>query len=93
MYKMSIYFYFYEVEMLYIGSTFNLKKRQDRHKSSLKCGDTMPFYKYLREKNLTFDNLRIEVVETAIYEREPLKILEDMMIQYSKPKCNKSIFK
>ena len=88
MYKMSIYFYFYEDEILYIGSTFDLKQREKRHKSCLKCGDTMPFYKYLREQNLIFDNLRIEIVETAIYEKEPLKILEDMMIEYWKPKCN-----
>ena len=85
---MSVYFYFYQNEMLYIGSTFNLKQRKKDHKSALKCGNTRPFYKYLREHNLNFDNLRIEVVETAIYEKEPLHILEDMMIDYWKPKYN-----
>ena len=51
----------------------------------------MFFHNYLRERNLTFEDLQIEVVETAIYEKGPLKILEGMIIKYWKPKCNNNI--
>ena len=88
---MSVYVYSYNNEILYIGSTFVLYQRKVRHKSNLKCGNTVPFYKYLREQNLTFNDLQIEVIETAIYEKDPLKILERMMIEYWKPKCNYTI--
>ena len=87
---MSVYAYFYNEECLYIGSTFDINRRKSTHKSSLKNkGERdLPFYKYLRQKNLTFDDLTIEIVETAINEEASLLLLEKMLIEYLKPNCN-----
>lgn len=85
-----IYVYMLNDEMLYIGSTFNLKKRERKHTSDLKKGH-QPFHRYLNEKGLKIDDLHKEVVETAIYEKEPLEILERMLIEHWEPLCNVNI--
>ena len=85
---MSIYFYFYEDELLYIGSTFDMKARIGIHKSRLKYNSTIKFYKYLRENNLTFDNLEMEEVETEITDDLQLKILEQNCQDLYEPICN-----
>lgn len=84
----SIYFYFYQDKLLYIGSSMDMKVRIDRHKSRLKCGSTVKFYKYLREQNLTFDNLELEEVETEITDDIELKILERKCQDLYEPLCN-----
>ena len=84
----SIYFYFYQDKLLYIGSTFDMKRRIIEHKSRLKCDSNIPFYKYLRENSLVFHNLEIEIVEAGINDKEELRLLEGKCITLYKPKCN-----
>ena len=85
---MSIYFYFYEDELLYIGSSMNMKRRIKEHKSRLKCGSNIPFYNYLRENNLTFDTIELEDVKTEVTYKEQLRLLEGKCIMLYKPICN-----
>jgi predicted GIY-YIG superfamily endonuclease len=74
---MSIYAYSYNNELLYIGSTMDLKDREKKHKKSLKTGkNEQPFHRYLKKQNLNIENLHKDVVETAIFEKEPLEMLE-----------------
>ena len=53
-----------------------MKARIGIHKRDLKCDRTIKFDKYLRENNLTFDNLELEEVETGITDKIELKMLE-----------------
>ena len=85
---MSIYFYFYKETLLYIGSSMDIKARIEVHKSKLKNGNTMPFYKYLREQNLTFENLELEDVKTEITDKIELVILEQKCQDLYEPICN-----
>jgi hypothetical protein len=85
---MSIYFYFYEDLLLYIGSSFNIERRLWHHKSDLKCGSEMPFYKYLREHELILNDLEIEIIKTDITNKKNLEILEGKCIKLYNPKCN-----
>lgn len=88
---MYIYFYFYKEELLYIGSTFDFKQREGTHKSRLKCNSNLQFYKYLREQNLTLENLEAEVVKTEITDNTELRRLEGNLIKIYNPICNKEV--
>jgi predicted GIY-YIG superfamily endonuclease len=88
---MSVYAYMLNDEILYIGSTLNLHIRKRQHKSAFKNGMDMPFYNYLREQNIIFENLKLEVASTAITEKEPLFQLERLLIEHWKPICNNNI--
>jgi len=85
---MSIYAYFYEEKLLYIGSTINIKQRQSRHKSKLNNDSQMPFYIYLKENNLTFADLDIEIVNTDITDELELRRAEGKVTKLCNPECN-----
>lgn len=64
------YNYKYQNKLIYIGSTFNEKHRKVQHKSRLNNNKqphyNQPFYIYLRDNNLTFDDLVYDSTETNI---------------------------
>ena len=60
---MSIYFYFYEDELLYIGSTFDMKDRIKKHQYKYDS-DILPFYRDLKANGLTMEDLELEEVKT-----------------------------
>ena len=84
---MSIYFYFYQDELLYIGSSIDIKSRMDKHISDLKV-NKLPFHKYLNENHLTFEDLDFEDVKTDINDEEQLRLLEGDCQRLYKPLCN-----
>lgn len=61
----SVYFYFYENELLYVGSTFDMKRRHNEHKRKYKYV-SIPFYTSIKENGLTLDDLELEEVITEI---------------------------
>ena len=93
MYKGFVYGYFRkDIELLlYIGSTVNPNKRHPDHKSNLKKGKEMFFYKYLREQSLTFDDLSYECIKVNVKDKIELRRLEGKLIQQYYPLCNKEI--
>ena len=84
---MSIYFYFYEDELLYIGSTFDMKERIRTHKRDYEK-DILPFYRDVKANGLTIDDLELEEVETEITDKIKLKILERKCQDLYDPLCN-----
>jgi NADH pyrophosphatase NudC (nudix superfamily) len=54
-------------EMIYIGSTYELKKRVGEHKSNCFNSNNREYnkslYKYIRDNNIDFDDIEIEVLE------------------------------
>lgn len=87
---MSVYAFIYNTDILYIGSTFDIKRRMGEHKRHSKNGD-QPFYKYLRLHNINFEDLVIEIVETNFTEKPVLLEFERMFIECWTPICNQQI--
>lgn len=61
-------YYIYQIQLndyLYIGSTKNIKMRQNKHNSNIKNGCEYPLYRYCRENDIN----RVELIEI---ERVPL---------------------
>lgn len=83
-----VYYYKYLNVVLYVGSTGNIQRRKDSHKCFLKNGDKMPFYKYLREHSLTFDELNVTVLEAGNVDKTQLLEMEKKTIYILKPLCN-----
>lgn len=88
---MYIYCFFYQFDELYIGSTQDFNKRLITHKKSLKYNHQMPFYKYLRDNDLTFNDLELEYINTGIVDTNELLIMEGKCIQLYNPICNINI--
>lgn len=88
---MWIYYYYYGELLLYIGSTVDIQRRQRDHKSNLKNGKNRPFYNYLKENEITYDMLSIEIIHTNITDIKLLRIEEGILIKELKPICNKDI--
>ena len=86
---MSVYFYFYQDELLYIGSTFDMKERIKSHKKDYRRSK-LPFYRELQENGLTMDDLELEEVKTGIIDDIELT-LEGKCQRLYKPQCNKRI--
>ena len=87
---MSIYFYFYEDELLYIGSTFGMKDRIKKHQYKYDS-DILPFYRDLKANGLTMDDLELEEVKTGIVDDKELRLLEGECQRFYKPQCNINI--
>lgn len=87
---MSIYFYFYQDELLYIGSTFNMKERIRTHKKDYE-NDVLLFHRDLKANGLAIDDLQLEEVKTGITDDQKLRDLEGKCIKMYKPTCNVSI--
>ena len=86
-----IYCYFYGKDVLYIGSTKNIQQRQRGHKSSLNNNSQLPFYRYLRERNISFVDLDIEILKVDANSKESLHKLEGDCIKLYNPICNMKI--
>lgn len=84
---MFVYYYKHLDKVLYVGSTGNLKKRECTHKKDLQnCGS--PFYKYLREHTLTFNDLNKTVLQAGNVDRTTLRQFEKAMIYMLNPLYN-----
>ena len=76
--KVEIFIYMYSTNThSYIGSTFNVECRKSKHISDCFNQNSksynVPFYKYIRDNNLTFDNLQFEMLETVEVSNESEK--------------------
>lgn len=61
-------------EYIYIGSTADFHQRQRHHKSHFNTEKSMRLYDYLREQNLTWNDVSMSVLENyPITEGEPLE--------------------
>lgn len=88
---MSIYFWFYEDELLYIGSSMNIGDRLNTYKSNDRLSKQTSFNKQLKEKGIALKDLEFEEVKTGINNRNELEILEGKCQMLYNPKFNKTI--
>ena len=88
---MSVFFWFYKDELLYIGSSMNIKQRLEKYKSDDRLGNQTSFIKQLIEKGISFNELDFEEVKTGINDRKELEILEGNCQLLYKPIFNKTI--
>ena len=90
-----VYKYFFDDQLLYIGSTFDLQERERQHKSSVNNENSKkynyPFYKYLRDQNILFEDLKKEIINTTLSTKKELQKFEGILIRQLEPKCNKLI--
>ena len=85
----NIYFYYHLNKLLYVGSTFNIKKRQIKHRSNLLNEKVrLPFYNHLRENNITFDDLIFYTFQLETVDRKILTDTEGLYIRNYTPLCN-----
>ena len=84
---MSIYFYFYQDELLYIGSSFDMEERIQSHKDDYKKSK-LQFYKDLKANGLRMEDLELEEVKTGIINVKTLKLLEGDCQRFYEPQCN-----
>ena len=87
---MSIYFYYYEDELLYVGSSIDMEKRIINHRNLYKK-DILSFYKQLKENGLRLEDLDVEEVKTEIADKQELRLLEGQYQRLYKPQCNKRL--
>ena len=91
----NVYKYFFDDQLLYIGSTFNLQDRERHHKSCLNNKNSKkynkPFYKYLNENGLKIEDLKKEIINTTLSTKKELQKFEGILIRQLEPKCNKYI--
>ena len=91
---MNIYYFFTKENLqnrllLYIGSTKNVKDRIITHKCDFKRDFNKLFYIYLRDNNLNFDDLFLEVFEVDVDTMIDLRIIEQDHIDFNQPLLNK----
>lgn len=85
---MFIYFLYYEDRVIYIGSTKDFKQRMFHHKSDLKRGRKLKLYDFMRDKKLSFEDLKAYKFETNLETKFELTYLEGIYIRLFKPICN-----
>ncbi len=94
--KIEVYVYMYSTNThSYIGSTYDLKKRKSEHRSHCfnpKSGKhNTPFYQYIRNNNLTFDDLHFELLETLeVNDKQQKNCQEQYWIEIMSPNLNKN---
>ena len=68
--KVSIYTISYNDQVIYVGSTNDINHRERQHKYDMKKRtDIMPIYKYIRENQLDFSELKFTVMAEC-YEKD-----------------------
>lgn len=88
MLKCYIYYYAYNDQLLYIGATSNEKRRNSKHKSELKRNSQIPFYKYLRQNDLKFENLEYKFYQCNMVNKNELYQYLSDYIKLMNPRCN-----
>lgn len=87
---MYIYFYYWDDELLYIGSTTDYIKRQKNHINHLNSNTTKPLYKFMKERGLSFNDLFMKIRITDLENRDLLYQYEKELIYNLQPLCNDS---
>jgi hypothetical protein len=87
---MYIYIYKYNDRNIYIGSTYNLKKRKAEHLHEATYNSSRPFYRYLRQEKIEFKELQMEIFEfPEILNHVDLRLKEREFIKIYNPNANK----
>lgn len=92
--KSSIYYVYFNDELLYIGSTTNFIERKSSHKRLIINKDKpkrRPFHISFDETNIDFDDLRWEREDVCFETKEELRRYEGSKIREFKPKYNIAI--
>ena len=88
---MSVYFYFYQDELLYIGSCSESRTelRIYNHGNDFNNNpNKLPFYRDLIANGLTVDDLELEIVKTGLKKRKDYEKVERGCIELYNPACN-----
>jgi hypothetical protein len=89
--KSSIYYVYYNEELLYIGSTTNFIERKSSHKRLIIDQSLIkrrPFHKSFDETNIKFEDLRWECEDVCFESKNELRRYEGSKIRELKPKYN-----
>lgn len=86
--KSILYYIYYLVDLLYVGSTTNFTKRKYNHKSMYKKKCNRHLYNYLYDNNIIFDDLRFETEKVNCVDKNELFRLEGNKIRELKPIVN-----
>lgn len=92
--KSSIYYVYFNDELLYIGSTTNFIERKSSHKRLILNKDKpkrRPFHRSFDETNINFDDLRWEQEDVCFESKAELRRYEGSKIREFKPKYNIAI--
>lgn len=85
--KLFLYQYLYNDIVLYVGSTMDMRKRHNEHKSDLNRKD-YKFYRYLKEHDIDFEQLDLKYVCGDVENDEERWVLEQELIKLLNPICN-----
>jgi hypothetical protein len=89
--KGVIYFVFYNNILIYIGSTTDFTRRKWGHKTRMNTKSQLPFYKFLNENNILFEDLRWECEDFPCNSKNELIRQEGLKIRELEPICNKCV--
>lgn len=82
----SVYGYYWDGILLYVGLTKDVKKRHTAHKKN-KAKNTHFFYEFLRQNYIDVDDLEFVIYKSNMDRWEAWKY-EKKMIKTLKPLCN-----